>query len=352
MSGTEETPNAEASADDAMMADWAAAAGTQLDQNSIDSLFGESAAAPETGPRNGLEVLVGNAIVGYDRLPMLDIIVDRFARLVTSSIRKFTSDNCDVSVGKNRPTRVGDFLNRITLPALITVIRAEEWDGYLLAALDAPLIGSVVDILLGGRRNQPQRIEGRPYTPIERTLIEKLMIEVVIPDLQRAFEPVCDINFKVERFETTPLYAAVTKATSAALHFRADVSMDAGRGGGIDFLVPYALLEPVRDVLSQEFMGKKQSGDSIWHHHLRGEVPQASVELRAVLEQRVVQIMDIARWRPGSLLMLHRRSDDPVDLFCEDTLVARAQMGEQEGRIALRIDDACLSATVLTAGDD
>lgn len=341
MSGTEQQPQ-----DDGMSA-WAAAAGTQLDQSSIDNLFG---ASPETeaGPRSGLEVLVGGTLVGYDRLPMLDIIVDRFARLLTTSMRKFTADNCDISVGRTRGVRVGDFLNRISLPAMIAVIRAEQWDGYLLAALNASLIGSIIDVLLGGRRNHAQPIEGRPYTAIERTLIERLVADVIIKELRQSFDTVGEITFVPERYETTPTYAAITEIGAAAVTFRIEVAMDAGRGGAIDFLVPYSSLEPVRDILSQEYIGKKIYTDSTWLTHLQDEVPQANVELSAVLEQRTTTVRHVSSWRPGTVLVLDRRADDSVDLFCENMLVGRAHIAERDGQVALQVIDR---QTMLPAGD-
>lgn len=333
-----DTPLPEEAAE--LMDEWAAAGGAQLDQNSIDSLFGEvgETSIVET-PRSGLGVLVGTAIVGYDRLPTLDIVVDRFARLLTSGVRKFTSDNCEVTVKRVRAMRVGDFLNRISLPAMIAVIHAEQWEGNLLAAIDSQLMGSVVDVMLGGRRNAAQPIEGRPYTPIERTLIERMVTEVIISDLKDAFSSICEIDFTLDRYETTPTYAAITELSAAAVHFRTEVSMDGGRGGYIDFLIPYAVLEPVRDVLAQEFIGKKTHSDTVWLNHLRGEVPQANVELQAVLEQRTINISTVARWRPGTILMLNRRHDDPVELTCEKMLVARAMIGEHDGRVALQIEE-------------
>lgn len=333
MSGTDGTATEEQGND------WAREAGTPLDQGSIDSLFGEGDAPSMPQPlRNGLEVLVGSAVVGYGRLPMLDIIVDRFARLLTSSVRKFTSDNCEVAVGRTRSTRVGDFLNRISLPAMIAVIRAEPWDGSLLATMDASLIGSVVDVLLGGRRNQAQPIEGRPYTPIERTLVERLVAEVVITDLKRAFETVCPVDFLPDRYETTPTYAAITELSAAAVAFSVEINMDGGRGGKVDFLIPYSVLEPVRDILGQEYFGKKQGSDPVWSTHLREEVPQVMVELQAVLEKRMATVQDVANWKPGSLLVLDRTPDDLVEMFCDDMLVALGRIGEQNGRVALQVE--------------
>lgn len=325
--------------DDKLAAEWAAAAGHQLDQSDIDSLFGEPEAPKQQGPQRGLGVLVGGA-VRFERLPMLDIVVDRLARAMTTSIRKFTADNADVAIEKTRPVRLGDFLNSISLPAMIAVIRAEQWDGYCLIALDSRLIGSTVDILLGGRKNQLQRIEGRPYTPIERTFVERFTNEVLMKDLKRAFEAVCEADFSLERFEVTPTYAAITKLSATAVTFRAEVMMEGDRGGNIDFLIPLAVLEPVRDVLSQEFVGKKQGGDTIWHSHLIEEVPQANVELRAVVEDRMISLAEVMRWGRGSVLVLNRHDEDSIDLFCEDLLVCRARIAEKDGRVALRVEES------------
>ncbi|WP_240046802.1 FliM/FliN family flagellar motor switch protein [Paracraurococcus ruber] len=327
MSGDEGDAEAEAG--------WGTAA-TQMDQGDIDSLFGGPDTASTQPEKLGLEALVGGA-VRYERLPMLDIVVDRLARLLTSSVRKFTADNADVVINRVRPIRVGAFLDNVTLPALIGVIRIEEWDGYCLAAVDSRLIGSIVDILLGGRRNAVQRIEGRPYTPIERTFVEKL-VSVVTQDLSRAFEVVAPATFRLERFEITPGYALITKPTASAVTFRAEITME-GRGGTVDFLLPYAAIEPVRDLLSQEVLGRKQGGDSIWRNHLIDELPRAALELRAVVESRDVPFSQIAAWRPGTELRLDRRRGEAIEVFCQDLLVCRAQMASQDDRLVLRVEE-------------
>jgi flagellar motor switch protein FliM len=318
-----------------LAAAWGAAA-AQMDQGDIDSLFGGPEAPAPEPRRSGLEALVGGA-VRYEPLPMLDIVVDRLARLLTSSVRKFTADNADVVIDRVRPIRVGAFLDNVTLPALIGVIRIEEWDGYCLAAVDSRLIGSIVDILLGGRRNAVQRIEGRPYTPIERTFVEKL-VSVVTQDLSKAFEVVAPATFRLERFEITPGYALITKPTAAAVTFRAEIAME-GRGGNMDFLLPYAAIEPVRDQLSQEVLGRKQGGDTIWRNHLASELPRAGVDLRAVIESRDVSFSEIAAWRPGSQFQLERRRGEPIDVFCQDLLVCRALMAAQDDRVVLRVEE-------------
>ncbi|MBO1076059.1 FliM/FliN family flagellar motor switch protein [Roseomonas marmotae] len=340
MSGTEDNGAAGEPAEDPM-ADWGAA-GMAMGQGDIDSLFGGPDPAATETARTGLEALVGGA-VRHEKLPMLDIVVDRLARLLTTSIRKFTADNADAMIDRMRPVRVGAFLDTVTLPAMIGIIRIEEWDGYCLAALDSRLIGSIVDILLGGRRNAVQPIEGRPYTPIERAFVEKF-VGVLTQDMGRAFEAVSPATFRLERFEITPGYALITKPTAAALTFRAEITME-GRGGHIDFLLPYASIEPVRDLLSQEVLGKKVGGDTIWRSHLAEELPRASAELTAVIDSRTMSFAEVARWQPGSVIALDRRPEDNLDVFCQGLLVCRARMAARDDRVVLRVEDCVIEKT-------
>jgi flagellar motor switch protein FliM len=326
-------------ATDSLDADWGSL-GRAMAQSDIDSLFGDTdkPAADPALSRQGYEVLVGSQLLGLTRLPVLNIIVDRLMQLMTVSMRSFTGDTADVSIDRIKALRLKDFLDAVTLPAMIAVIRIEQWDGYCLAALDPRLIGLAVDVLLGGRRNRAQSIEGRPYTAIERVFVERLVNEVITRDLSRAFELICEVDFVLERFEGTPSYAAITKLTDAAVGFRAEVSME-GRGGHIDFLIPYATLEPVRGPLAQEFVAKRSGADPVWRAHLGNELPHANVTLRAVVEQRSISSAEVLRWRPGSKLLLNRRHDEPIDVLCDQLPVLRARIAEQDGRMVLRVDE-------------
>jgi flagellar motor switch protein FliM len=176
-------------------------------------------------------------------------------------------------------------MEALPLPAMIAVFKAIEWDNYGLLTVDGPLIYSVVDVLLGGRRSgAPVRTEGRPFTSIERALLERL-IRIVLGDMSTAFEPVSKVEFRYERLETNPRFAAIARPSNAAVRFRIKIDID-GRGGLLEILTPYATLEPVRDLLLQMFMGEKFGHDSIWETHLARQLLVTAVELEALLTSR------------------------------------------------------------------
>src|ERR1700761_7212784 len=147
-------------------------------------------------------------------------------------------------------------MNSIPLPAVISVFKAEEWENFGLATVDSNLIYSIIDVLLGGRRGSTAlRIEGRPYTTIETNLVKRL-IEVVLADAEQAFRPLSPVKFTIDRLETNPRFAAISRPANAASPGSPRLAM-AHRGGHVELLLPYATIEPIRSVLLQMFMGEK-----------------------------------------------------------------------------------------------
>src|ERR1700740_1758039 len=237
-----------------------------LSQEEIDNLLGFTVGDVTLDENSGIRAIIDSAMVSYERLPMLEVVFDRLVRMLTTSLRNFTSDNVEVSLDSISSIRFGDYLNSIPLPAMMGVFKAEEWDNYGLLTVDSSLTYSIVDVLLGGRRGTAaMRIEGRPYTTIERNLVERL-VSVVLSDLSGAFDPLSPVTFRFERLETNPRFATIGRPANAAVLARLRVDME-DRGGRPAGLLPHATLEPVREILLQGFLGEKFGRDSIWEWH-------------------------------------------------------------------------------------
>ena len=307
-----------------------------LNQDEIDNLLGFDAATSSNVELSGVQALINNALVSYERLPMLEIVFDRLVRLATTSLRNFTSDNVEVSLDSISSVRFGDYLNSIPLPAILSVIKAEEWENYGLLTVDSNLIYSMIDVLLGGRRSGVTvRIEGRPYTTIEQALAQRL-IEVILEDTKRAFEPVTQINFKLERMETNPRFAAISRPNNAAILIELRIEMD-DRGGKVEILLPYATIEPIREQLLQMFMGEKFGRDPIWEGHLATEIYQADIEIDAVLHEQELPLSRLLALNVGDTIMFERSPSDPVQLRCGDVELTEAIMGHIGNYVSVRV---------------
>jgi flagellar motor switch protein FliM len=307
-----------------------------LHQDEIDSLLGFNIDDIKLTDNSGIRAIIDSGVVSYERLPMLEIIFDRLVRLTTSSLRQFTSDNVEVSLDRITSVRFGDYLNSIPLPAILAVFKAEQWDNYGLITVDSNLIYSVIDVLLGGRRAPSSvRIEGRPYTTIESSMIRR-MVEVILADAEQAFAPVSPVRFAVDRLETNPRFAVISRHANAAILVRLRIDME-DRGGSVELLLPYATIEPIRDVLLQMFMGEKFGRDPIWEGHLATEIGQAEIAVEAVLYEAKLPLKRMMGLEVGDTLDLDLGPDAPVTVRCGDVALTEGRMGRVGDRVAVRV---------------
>jgi len=320
----------------------AAAGGAQstrvLNQDEIDSLLGFDDARDGDSERAGIQAILNSALVSYERLPMLEVVFDRLVRMLSTSMRNFTSDNVEVSLDNILSLRFGDYLNSIPLPAMLAVFKAEEWDNFGLLTIDSSLIYSIVDVLLGGRRGTAaMRIEGRPYTTIERNLVER-MVHVVLADLSSAFDPLSPVTFRFDRLETNPRFATISRPSNAAIVAKLRIDME-DRGGRLELMLPYATLEPVRELLLQMFMGEKFGRDSIWETHLADELWMTDVDIEAVLDEQPMSLREILNLKVGSRIMLNAMPNSRIELRCGQIPMFFGTMGRKGNHIAVRVDD-------------
>ena len=348
MSDTPESPDG--GSDEDLAAAWgaetdtAAAEGNDpaqaarvLNQAEIDSLLGFDDGPAGGEASTGMQKIISSGLVSYERLPMLEIVFDRLVRIMSTSLRNFTSDNVEVGIDNIISLRFGDYLNSIPLPAMLAVFKAEEWDNYGLMVVDSSMIYSIVDVLLGGRRGTAaMRIEGRPYTTIERTLVERL-IQVVLADLSASFDPLCPVTFRFERLEVNPRFATISRLSNAAVLARLRIDME-DRGGRLELLLPYATLEPVRELLLQQFMGEKFGRDSIWETHLAEELWSTEVELDVVLDEQTMRLGDVVALQPGMRIMLNTGPGASVQIRCGTVTLFEGRVGRRKSHVAVRIE--------------
>ena len=342
------TPSDEPLTPEGMAAGWAAMpdiieedgeqeGGTDrlMSQEEIDTMLGFSS-GDDGASRNGIQAIVDSGSVAYERLPMLEIIFERLVRLLSTSLRNFFTDNVEVTLESIRSVRFGDYVNSISQPALLSVFKAEEWDNFGLITIESALIYSVLDAMFGGKRGQPApRIDGRPFTSIEIRMVRRV-IELVLSDAEAAFKPLSPVRFNVDRVESNPRFVSISRPANAAIRVELKFDME-GRGGALHLLLPYATIEPIRELLLESFMGEKLGRDPTWENHLATEVWQADVDVTCVLHETQLPLKRVMKLEIGDTLMFDARPDSTVSLRCGDFIVTEGRIGRVDDKIAVQI---------------
>jgi len=307
-----------------------------MNQEEIDTMLGFSAGDDGKGGRNGIQAIVDSGSVTYERLPMLEIIFERLVRLLSTSLRNLFSDNVEVTLEGIRSVRFGDYMNSISLPAMLAVFKAEEWDNFGLITIESALTYSVLDTMLGGKRGQSAaRVDGRPFTSIEMNLLRRV-IGVVLGDAEAAFRPLSPVNFRIDRIESNPRFVSISRPANAAIRVELRFDME-GRGGSLHLLLPYATIEPIRELLLESFMGEKLGRDPIWENHLATEVWQADVAVKCVLHECTMPLKRVMKLEIGDTLMFDARPDSVASLRCGEFIVSEGRIGRVDDKIAVQV---------------
>ena len=287
----------------------------------------------------------------YDRLPMAEVVFDRLCRTLTGSLRNQIQNTVDVHLAELASKRFDEARGAIETPGLFALVRAREWDNLAMIGIGQPTLLAFVEVMLGGRGAEAReatsglpRVEGgdadapaRPITAIERNLAERL-VRLVLADLSTSFAPLCAVSFDLERIETDPRFAVIGRGSGAVLAARLEIRIGR-RAGLIDVLLPHATLEPVREILLQQFMGEKFGRDAIWETHLVTELAHTDVVLEAVLDQKTLPLGRILGMQPGDVVPLDADRSLAILLRCGDRALFAGRLGMRRGRVAVEIGE-------------
>jgi flagellar motor switch protein FliM len=287
------------------------------------------------GLRSYISKLQSEAQEG-SRLPMLDIVLDRYVRMLNTTMRNFTSENVDISIDNIYSQRFGDFINQIQGPVMLGMVRSAPWRNIALISIDSPLIYSVVDVLLGGRhQNDTAGLEGRTFTSIERRMILR-MLEALLPDLNKAFATIGEPAFELDRLEVNPRFARVlrpdTPAVIAAMRFYME-----DRGGKITMAFPVPLFQSVRERLGQQFIGDGSEDDKDWSSLLGQQTLTTRVNVQVILDTLTATLGDVLAWKPGQQIPLEATTRTPVEIHASKVMIGHGELGHSGGMLAVRM---------------
>ena len=308
-----------------------------LTQEEIDSLLGFSLADVNLNDNSGIRAIIDSAMVSYERLPMLEIVFDRLVRLMTTSLRNFTSDNVEVSLDRITSVRFGDYLNSIPLPAILGVFKAEEWDNSGLLTVNSNLIYSIIDVLLRrpprpdrdphrgpalhDDRDQPDQAHDRGGAGRRRAGVPAAVAGQV---QHRSAGDQSALCRDLAAGQCGDPGAAAHRHGRPRRHHRAACC-------------PTPPSNRSATCCCRCSWARNSAATSTWEGHLATEIGQAQIAVDAVLYEAQLPLKQIMKLNVGDTLMLEMKSDAMVIVRCGDVTLTEGRMGRVGDRVAVRV---------------
>ena len=281
------------------------------------------------------------------RMPTMEIINARFARLFRIAFFNLIRRTADVSVGQIRVQQYSEFIRNLPVPANFNVVQPKPLRGHSLFIFDPNLIFLVVDNMFGGDGRFHTRVEGREFTQTEQRIIHKLLA-AVFESYGKAWEPVYPLEFEFVRSEMNAQFASVTTPNEVVLVTSFDIEFG-GISGAFHVLLPYSMIEPIRELLYSTVQGEHMVSDQRWLHTLSKQVQSADIELTAVLGQARVTFDQVLKMRSGDIIQLD--THDSIVAQVDGVPVMECKYGVSNGQYALKVEKILAATSDFTDGD-
>ena len=311
-----------------------------LTQDEVDALLkgvsedpDEVAARPEESQGIRPYNLATQERIVRGRMPTLEIINERFARQMRVGLFNFIRRSAEISVGPVRVQKYSEFIRNLVVPTNLNMVQVKPLRGTALFIFDPNLVFLVVDNLFGGDGRFHARIEGREFTPTELRIIQRLL-DVVFENLEKSWAPVYAVKFEHMRSEMHTQFASI--ATPNEVVVTTTFTIELGTASG-DFhlCMPYAMLEPIRDILYSTLQGDHVEADKRWVRLLSRQVQAAEVELVVNLGSAKLTLNQVNGLKIGDVIPLNI----PPELTAEvdGVPVMECNYGVFSGQYALRV---------------
>ncbi|MGD0397817.1 MAG: flagellar motor switch protein FliM [Syntrophobacteraceae bacterium] len=275
------------------------------------------------------------------RMPTLDIINDRFGKILRGSLSGALRRMLDINVCQAETIKFGEFIRTLPVPTSLHVFKIEPLRGHVLFMIESRLIFNLVDCFFGGTGNSSYKIEGRDFTSIEYRVIDKV-VKQVVQDLEQAWRPVTAVSFNFVRSEVNPQFAAIIPSTDVVIVIRFEIEMDR-MIGKMALVLPYATIEPIRTKLYASFQSDQLEVDGQWISRMKKLLHDVQVELTVELGSASIQGSDLMNIEIGDVIMLDNEADKPLFVKVEGVPKLRATGGICHGNMAFQVHSEILN---------
>jgi flagellar motor switch protein FliM len=268
------------------------------------------------------------------RMPTLEIINERFARLLRIGLFNFVRRTAEISVGPVRVVKYAEFVRNLVVPTNLNLVQFKPLRGTALMIFNPDLVYLIIDNLFGGNGQFHTRVEGRDFTQTEQRIIQR-MLAVVFEDLEKAWAPVHPVKLEYVRSEMNTQFANIATPNEVVVVTTFNIELGSA-GGEFHICMPYSMIEPIRDLLCSSLQGEQMDVDKRWVKLLSKQVQAADVELIVNLGRIELTLQQVLNMQPGDVISL--AIAQPLVAEVDSVPVMECKCGVFNGQYALKVE--------------
>lgn len=265
-------------------------------------------------------------------MPTLDMINERYIRFLRVSMFKMMRRSVEINSVGVKMVKFSEYIRGLNMPTSINLATMNPLRGTGLFVIDPNLVFAAVDNYFGGDGRYHTRIEGSEFTPTEMRVVQ-LMLDIFFADLQKSWKPVIDLDFKFVNSEINPQFVNIVNPTEVVVEMKFKMELEGG-GGEFHVVMPYSMIEPIRELLDAGMQSDKANVDHRWTNALKEEIQQAVVELDSTMCQTRLTLGEVLNLSKGDFIPI--KMPEVVTVRAAKTPIFRGVLGNSNGKNAVQ----------------
>ena len=271
------------------------------------------------------------------RMPVLEIVNDRFARLATNNLANTMRKRVDINPISIDMSKFGDFMRSLPVPTSLSIFKMDPLRGNAILVVDSRLVFALVESFFGGSGSQP-KVEGRDFTPIEQAIVDRV-VKIALSNLEDSWRPVHEVHLELVRSEVNPQFAAIVPPSDVVVVITFEVELENAIGSLIVCL-PYSTLEPIRSKLHASFQSERLEIDHVWVSRFKERLLETPVDLLVRLGKTKITGRQLLNLEEGDLLLLDTDEEDLLECEVGGVLKYLGSPGRVKANRAFQISQA------------
>lgn len=266
------------------------------------------------------------------RMPTLDMINERFTRTLRISMFNMLRRTIEITTMGVDMIKFSEYVGGLFMPTSLNLVSINPLRGTGLCVLDPKLVFATVDNFFGGDGRYHTRIEGREFTPTENRVV-KLLLDILFSDIKKAWKPVMELDFKFQSSEINPQFANIVSPTEVVVVSKFNMELEGG-GGEFHIVMPYSMIEPIKDSLDAGMQSEQVDTDHRWTNTLKEEMKEAVIEIDSSMGHTKLTLAEVINLKDGDVIPIDM--PDVVTVRAAQVPIFRGVLGNLNGKNAVQ----------------
>ncbi len=247
-------------------------------------------------------------MISPDQLRSVSVLHDTFARNLSNSLGAYLRGAFEVVMTAAEQLTYTEFLQHVPELNYVIGVNLQPLDAMAAVELDLPLAFPMIDLLLGGQGRPGAGV--RQITEIEEQIMESIA-QVICRELQATWHSVLETEFRFDQRQSQAQIQRLMPPNEKILALSFEIRLTEVRGC-LNVIFPAVASNALLRKLAQLGSYRRHRGASGGGAHIRARLGQCMFPTELVLPGAKVSGKELIGLKPGHVLALNKKVQDPA----------------------------------------